>query len=106
MNGVSPDEDVRKVPSPPPKIAEEGATTAEVTIRTLASDLKSMGITGGTAAIGENFTVALKGDSSFPHEKKSPSRSWGMWVLTLVSALAFLFLVGYYFIPAILGSLR
>ncbi len=101
---INSSDDAVKVPAPPPVVAEEGITMAEVTIRTLSSDLKSLGIMGGAGAIGENFTVALGGKASTP-ENKSP-RSWGMWALITAAGLAFLFLFGYYFIPAVLESLR
>ena len=78
---------------------------AEVTIRTLNSDLKSLGVTGGAGAIGENFTVSLK-DPGAPPAPKRNFRAWGMWALVAFAGLAFLFLLGYYFVPAVMQSLK
>lgn len=77
---------------------------AEVAIRTLSSDLKSLGITGGAGAIGENFTVSLN-DPEAPVRHRISFRVWGVWVLVAIAALAFLFMLGYYFIPAVMEVL-
>ena len=78
---------------------------AEVVLRTLASDLKSLGITGGAGAVGENFTVSLK-DIEAPPPRQIDFRVWGMWLLVGAAGLIFLFLLGYYFIPAVVGFFK
>lgn len=100
---------ISSVPPPPP---EAGASLAEVTIRTMASDLAMVGEHGGSMPVGEKLSITLSGGggSVLPHSASSASGSAVrasslsafrpiLFVLGACVGLALLFAAGYYLLP-------
>ena len=103
MQGFSPQDDTIKVPPPPQRASDDKSGFAEVTIRTMASDLKSLGESGGVGVYGETIAVPVRGAPLPPAPKIAYGRII-IWALMVIAGAGFLFLVGYYFIPALLGG--
>ena len=91
-----------RVPSPPPRVSDGGVGFAEVVIRTMASDLKSLGESGGLGARGETIAVPIR--PTTPSAPPIPYTRIVIRTLMALAGLGFLFLIGYYFIPALLGG--
>ena len=91
------------VPPPPPRVSDDKSAFAEVTIRTMASDLKSLGESGGVGVYGE--TIAVPTRATLPPAPKIAYGRIIIWALKVIAGAGFLFLVGYYFIPALLGGI-
>ena len=91
-----------RVPPPPPRVSDDTSTLAEVIIRTMASDVKSLGESGGLGTRGEMVSVPMHRPG--PAAPQIPYSRIVVWTIVFLSAAGFLFLIGYYFIPALLGS--
>ena len=104
MSGITPRNDVLQVPPPPPKVADDSSVLAEVVIRTMASDLHSFSESGGLRARGEIVSVSIRTVSPQSSRKNTAYIRTVVWVLMAAAGFGFLFLIGYYFIPALLGQ--
>ena len=102
MNGM-PQDNTIKVPPSPPKVSDDTSTFAEVVIRTMASDLKSLAESGGLGVYGETVAVPVR-TTPLPASSATPYGRIVIWTLMILAGAGFLFIVGYYFIPALLGG--
>ena len=103
MDTITSAQDASRVPAPPPKISDDTSILAEVVIRTMASDLASLGESGGLGTRGETVAVRLLATQNLSAPGPRYSRII-VWTLMVLAGIGFLFLVGYYFIPALAGG--
>ncbi len=104
------------VPPPPSGISGAPVSLADLAIRTMQTDIESMAKSGGGAPAAERveapqaISAEVTGEREFAHDPgaalKARLGKFALWGLIGVAFAAFLFLLGFYFLPLLFEAGR